>query len=419
MNAQPRVTAERYRRVRAVTEGLLDGLHAEDVGLQSEPDVSPPKWHLAHTTWFFETFVLAPFAVGHRPYDPRWAYLFNSYYEAAGDRHPRPDRGHLSRPLLDEVLAWRAVVDDQVAALLASPGPDHDEVLRRVELGLHHEQQHQELWVMDAKANFAAQPLRPAWRSRPLEACAARPLTWVEQPGGVVSIGHDGDAFAFDNETPRHDVLLRPFALGSRCVTNAEWQAFVDDGGYRQARWWLSDGWAWVQAEGIGMPRYWRRDGEGGLTEFTVAGEAPLDPHAPVVHVSGYEAEAFAAWSGARLPTEFEWEAAFADAAPDPDAAFLDDGRWHPRSAGEGPGLRQGLGDVWEWTRSAYAPYPGFRPLPGALGEYNGKFMANQWVLRGGGCATPRDHVRATYRNFFFPHQRWPFCGLRLAKDLT
>lgn len=414
-----------YRRVRARTEALVAPLDPEDVGLQAEEDASPPKWHLAHVTWFFETFVLQPFAPGHQPYDPRWAYLFNSYYEAAGDRHPRARRGDLSRPLLREVLAWRAHVDEAMARLLEAPPEGAADAIRaRTLLGLHHEEQHQELLVMDVKVHFGAQPLRPAYRSddpapTPRADDAPRAL---DVPGGVVSVGHGGDGFAFDNEGPRHEVLLRPFRLADRLVTNADWRAFVDDGGYRAARWWLSEGWAWVQSQGIAAPRYWVPDGEGGWGEFTVRGLGALDPLAPVVHVSGYEAEAFAAWAGQRLPTEFEWEHAVAHLTADgqrgPDGAFLDDGRWHPAPAAPGTGLRQALGDVWCWTRSAYLPYPGFRPLPGALGEYNGKFMSGQWVLRGGSCATPRDHARPTYRNFFYPHQRWAFTGLRLAQDL-
>ncbi|MCB9666110.1 MAG: ergothioneine biosynthesis protein EgtB [Alphaproteobacteria bacterium] len=406
--------AARCAQVRATTVALLDGLEPEDAQLQSEPDVSPPKWHLAHTTWFFETFVLAPFLPGHQPVDPRWAYAFNSYYEACGPRHARAARGLLSRPLLREVLAWREAVDEALLTLLS--GPVDDEVLRRVELGLHHEQQHQELLVMDAKANAFAQPLRPTWRPRTLPRASAPPLAWCDHPGGLATVGHGGEGFAFDNEEPRHRVLLPPFALANRCVTNGEWAAFVADGGYRTPGPWLSDGWAWVQQQGIEAPRYWLRDGEGGWLEHTVHGTVPLDPDAPVVHVSGYEAEAFATWAEARLPTEQEWEA-WGPREAEGEGRFLDDGLWHPAAATPGEGLRQRFGDVWTWTRSAYGPYPGYRPAPGALGEYNGKFMSSQWVLRGGCCATPRDHVRVSYRNFFHPHQRWAFSGVRLARD--
>lgn len=408
-----------FAAVRAVTEGLLTWLHPEDVGLQCEPDVSPPKWHAAHTTWFFEAFVLTPFLPGYGPFHPAFGYLFNSYYEAAGQRQPRARRGDLSRPTLAEVLRWRAQVDDAVRALLAAPvGANSDEVARRVTLGIHHEQQHQELLVMDTKANFHAQPLQPALRPEPLTpALPAPPLRWVTFSGGVVPIGHAGPDFAFDNETPRHPALVPDCALASRCVTNAEWAQFLADGGYRDPALWLADGWAWVQQHNVTAPRCWSPDGAGGWVEFTTHGPAALDPHLPVTHVSGYEAEAFAAWAGARLPTEFEWEHAARDAVPDPASAALDDGRWHPQRAGDAPGLQQLLGDGWEWTRSAYLPYPGFQPLPGALGEYNGKFMSSQWVLRGASCATPRDHIRVTYRNFFYPHQRWPFTSVRLARS--
>lgn len=419
MNVVQTGLVDRFARVRSASVSLLDTLHPEDVGLQAAPHASPPKWHVAHTTWFFDTFVLAPFQPGYVPFDPAYAYLFNSYYESAGARQPRARRGDLSRPLLRDVLVYRAHVDAAVTELLLTAhGADASEIARRVSLGLHHEEQHQELLVMDVKVHFGVQPLLPAFRPERLEACVdPGEARWVSVEGGVVSIGHEGAGFAYDNESPRHQVLLSPFALASRCITNAEWKAFVDDGGYRTPSLWLSDGWAWVQEEGVEAPEYWRADGEGGWGEFTVAGLGDLDPHAPVVHVSGFEAEAYAAWAGARLPTEFEWEAASASVSDTREGTFLDDGRWHPRAATHGAGLRQLFGDVWEWTRSAYLPYPGFKPLDGALGEYNGKFMSSQWVLRGGCCASPRGHVRRTYRNFFYPQQRWMFGGLRLARD--
>jgi len=421
--AGPGALASAYAEVRARTVALIAALEPEDCNLQPEPDVSPAKWHLAHTTWFFETFVLVPFAEGYTPFDARFGYCFNSYYEACGARQPRPDRHHLSRPLLREVLAWREAVDDAMGRLLASPGPVAADIGQRTTLGLHHEEQHQELLVMDVLAAFAVQPLRPAWRTDVLPAARAEvDEGWEGFDGGIATIGRavDAEGFGFDNETPRHEVVLRPYALGRRLVTNRAWRAFVDDGGYRDARLWLSDGWAWVQANDIVHPRYWVPDGEGAFGQFTVRGLAPLEPDAPVVHVSAYEAEAFATWAGARLPTEAELEVAMtAQGEPEPGDTFLETGAWTPRPARPGPGVRQLWGDVWSWTRSAYLPYPGFAPLPGALGEYNGKFMSGQWVLKGGSCATPRGHIRATYRNFFHPHQRWMFSGLRLAKDAT
>lgn len=407
--------------VRRRTASLVEGLDAEDCNLQPEPDVSPAKWHLAHTTWFFETFVLLPYLEGYQAFDERFGYCFNSYYEACGARQPRPDRHHLSRPLLREVMAWREAVDDALARLFRDPGDAVHGILQRATLGLHHEQQHQELLVMDVLASFAVQPLRPAWRDDALPAAGpAAQDGWEPYPGGIVAIGHpvDADCFVFDNETPRHDVLLRPFALARRLVTNGQWRAFIDDGGYHDPRLWLSDGWAWVQREAVAHPRYWVPDGDGGFGQFTVRGLGPLEEEAPVVHISAYEAEAFATWAGARLPTEAELEVAMAaQGGPEPGDTFLETGAWTPRPAREGAGARQLWGDGWAWTRSAYLPYPGFAPLGGALGEYNGKFMSGQWVLKGGSCATPRDHVRATYRNFFHPHQRWMFAGVRLAKE--
>lgn len=411
------VTWDQVQAVRACTQDLISGLSPEDCNLQPEPDVSPAKWHLAHTTWFFETFVLLPYLRGYRVRDPRYAFCFNSYYESCGERHPRALRHLLSRPTLAEVLDWRASVDEGLAELLS--GSVSAEVCERVTWGVHHEQQHQELLVMDVLASLFAQPLRPAWRTDALAASGEVASDgWVELPGGVVEVGASGGGFCFDNEAPRHPVLLRPFALGRRLVTNEAWEAFVDDGGYQNPSLWLSDGWAWVQREGIAHPCYWVRDGEGGFGQFTVRGLGPLEPDAPVVHVSGYEAEAFATWAGARLPTEAELEVGIAAAPNEGEGAFLEDGAWMPRPARAGGGLRQRLGDAWTWTRSAYRPYPGYRPPSGALGEYNGKFMSGQWVLRGAGCATPRSHARVSYRNFFYPHQRWMFAGVRLAREV-
>lgn len=402
-----------YRRVRAATEALVRGLEPEDMVAQSMDDCSPTKWHLAHTTWFFETFVLRA-EPGHAPFHPAFEVLFNSYYEAVGPQFPRPRRGLLTRPTVREVLAYRAHVDAAVERRLAAEVAP--ELAARVELGLHHEQQHQELILMDLKHLFAQSPLRPALRP---EAAApserpAPPLAWHAGPDGLVELGHAGAGFCFDNEAPRHCVFLRPYALASRCVTNGEYAEFIADGGYRRPDLWLSDGWATVRRLGWTAPLYWDlADGTG--SEFTLGGPRPLDPHAPVVHVSHYEADAYARWAGARLPTEAEWETVAAGAAI--AGNFVESGRLHPTSAPDGPGPQQLFGDVWEWTASAYLPYPGYRPAAGALGEYNGKFMSGQMVLRGGSCVTPADHARASYRNFFPPAARWPFAGIRLIRD--
>jgi len=391
-----------YRAVRALSEVLVAPLSDADATLQSMPDASPAKWHLAHTTWFFETFLLRDHLVGYQLFDERWPFLFNSYYEAEGPRHPRAARGMLARPALDEVLAYRAHVDDAMAALLGRP-----ELAALIELGLAHEQQHQELLLTDVKHALWSNPLGPAYALLQPGAGANGETGWVEHPGGIARIGHAGPGFAFDNEGPSHRVLLEPFALADRLVSNTEWDAFIADGGYRTPALWLSDGWAWVQQERIASPLYWHEE-----ESFTHAGWQDRDPAAPVTHVSYYEADAFATWAGARLPTEFEWEAIGqgheAAAGNQLDAA----GALMPRGS---HGL---FGDCWQWTRSAYLPYPRFRPAEGAVGEYNGKFMSGQFVLKGASCATPRGHSRASYRNFFYPHQRWQFTGLRLAKDI-
>jgi ergothioneine biosynthesis protein EgtB len=385
--------AQRYREVRAHTEQLAAPLSAEDAQVQSMPDASPVKWHLAHTSWFFETVILAQ-RPGYRPFDPSYAYLFNSYYEAVGPRHPRPRRGLLTRPGLAAVMAYRAHIDAAMAEACADPA-----LADLIVLGLHHEQQHQELILTDIKHAFFSNPLLPAYTGTQPAPRKEQPLDRLSIPGGVSFIGHDGSGFCFDNELPRHQVLLRPFRIASRPVTNGEYRAFIADGGYRRAEFWLSDGWARVQEEDWDAPFYWLKDDDGsaGDTVFTLSGVVPLDPHAPVEHVSFYEAAAYAAWAGARLPTEFEWEAAAT-------AAACRDLFVH--------------GDVWEWTRSSYDPYPGFRPLEGKVAEYNGKFMVGQVVLRGGSSATPPGHIRASYRNFFPPQARWQFSGIRLAEDL-
>jgi len=410
-----RALAARYRAVRAATDALRRPLSAEDCALQSMPDASPTKWHLAHTTWFFETFLLERAERGFRPFDASFRVLFNSYYNAVGPQHARPARGILSRPGLDEVLRYRAAVDERVLAWLERDGEAHP-LLPVVELGLQHEQQHQELILTDLKHAFAQSPLRPAYRALPEPPpAAAPPLRFERFEEGVRWIGHAGGGFAFDNEGPRHRVLLPAFELASRCATNGEYLAFVADGGYRRPELWLSDAWAWREAESIEAPLYWRRDGDA-WTTLTLGGVRELRPEEPVTHLSFYEAAAFAEWSGARLPTEFEWEVA-AHGVP-VEGNFVESDRLHPAPAADGSGLAQLFGDVWEWTRSDYAPYPGFAPAAGALGEYNGKFMCNQRVLRGGSCATPAGHVRASYRNFFPPSARWQFSGLRLARDV-
>ena len=374
------------------------------------PDASPVKWHLAHTTWFFETFVLAPQVRGYRVFDAAYGYLFNSYYNAIGARHPRPERGMLSRPSLDEVLAYRGHVDAAISGAKELPAD-------LVELGLHHEQQHQELILTDVKHLLSRNPLRPAYQKQwPLTQIRPRARSWLGFAGGLHEIGHAGEGFAFDNEKPRHRVWLEDFEVASHPVTHGDFEDFIADGGYRRPDLWLSAGWDLVQARGWQAPEYWtRRDGE--WRTFTLHGEVPVDRNAPVCHVSFFEAEAFARWAGARLPTEAEWEVA-ARSAP-PAGNFMESGALHPLALREDatPGtLAQAFGDVWEWTRSDYAPYPGYRPAPGAVGEYNGKFMCAQYVLRGGSCATPASHIRATYRNFFPPDARWQFSGLRLAK---
>ena len=405
---RPTSLADRFREIRATTERLVSPLAIEDFGLQSMPDCSPPKWHLAHTTWFFETFLLAD----EPPHHPRYNYLFNSYYESVGQRWPRPVRGLLSRPTVAEIRDYRRAVDERMLARIERGlTAEQASVL---ELGLNHEQQHQELLLTDLKHAFGLNPLFPVYR--PLAdspALSASPLEWYEYHAGVREMGHSGDGFAFDNESPRHRVFLEPFGIASRPVTVGEYLAFVEARGYDRPEFWLSDGWAARKTHGWSAPLHWFLDGTQWHL-YTLGGLRPLDPHEPVCHVSFYEAAAYAQWAGARLPTEAEWETAAGTKIAAGNT--LDTGRYHPR-ADDGTG--QWWGDVWEWTASPYVAYPGFRPLAGGLGEYNGKFMCNQMVLRGGSCATPANHLRATYRNFFPPDARWQFSGFRLAKDLS
>ena len=403
--------ADRYRATRALTEALLEPLSDADATVQSMPDASPAKWHAAHVTWFWETFLLRDHLGGYELFNDKWPFLFNSYYEAEGERHARHRRGMLSRPTLAQIIEWRADVDATMEGLLERP-----ECAALIELGLAHEQQHIELLLTDIKHAFFSNPLGPAMWEAPTERRAASQHEgWLQHPGGIARIGHQDDCFAFDNEGPVHRVLLEPFALSRRLVTNGEWQQFIDEGGYRTASLWLSDGWSWVQRQGISAPLYWRGDGAGG-EHFTLSGWQERDPEAPVAHISYYEADAFATWAGQRLPTEFEWEAiARGQDRPGFDASA---GNQLDRAAPPLPvGTGELFGDVWQFTRSGYLPYPRFRPAEGAVGEYNGKFMAGQWVLKGASCATVRGHSRPSYRNFFYPQQRWQFTGLRLAQD--
>ncbi len=408
--------ATRYREVRSCTESLCSSLTTEDFVIQSMPDASPVKWHLAHTSWFFETFVLVPGLPDYQPFHPQFGLLFNSYYNAVGERWPRPQRGLLSRPTVAEVFRYRAYVDERIAEFLDRADARTAELRATVVLGLHHEQQHQELIVTDLKNAFANNPLHPVYREAMLGSAPAVHLRWLSYPEGVYALGHAGDGFAFDNELPRHRVFLQDFQLASRPVSNGEYLDFMNDGGYQRPDLWLAEGWTTRQERGWEAPLYWHRH-EGGWLQATLAGLRPVEPQEPVCHVSYYEADAFARWAGARLPAEAEWETAAADVPL--SGHFLEAGRFHPAAApaanDHGPLVRL-YGDIWQWTASAYAGYPGFQPAAGALGEYNGKFMCNQLVLRGASCATPRSHARRTYRNFFPPDARWQFSGIRLAR---
>ncbi|GGC02345.1 ergothioneine biosynthesis protein EgtB [Pseudoduganella buxea] len=415
----PGLWTARFQAVRRHTLALAAPLSSEDCGAQSMPDASPVKWHLAHTTWFFETFILAPMEPGFAPFHPAFRVLFNSYYNGIGDKHPRPQRGLLTRPSLDEVRAYRANVDARIAALIGAvrEGAARERLASLLTLGLEHEQQHQELILTDVKHLLAQSALWPAYLDEPpAPASPALSPQWLACAGGLATIGYDGDGFCFDNELPRHRQFVEPFELASQLVTNGDYLAFIEAGGYEQAALWLAEGWDWVNAQGLRQPIYWHRGEDGRWFEFTLAGLQPLDPARPVTHVSLFEADAYAHWAGARLPTEIEWEWAAREhgAVPGTPPSLPFPGE--AREVEEEGTLRQMFGHCWQWTSSSYAPYPGYRTAPGAIGEYNGKFMVNQYVLRGSSCATPGGHARASYRNFFPAGARWQFAGIRLAR---
>lgn len=411
-----------YDRVRAFTEQLASTLSVEDMVVQSMPDASPTKWHWAHTTWFFENFVLVPNVSGYRVFHPEFRYLFNSYYNALGRQFDRPSRGVLSRPTVDETRAYRAHVDAAMRRLFTHDASLAESLAPVIEIGLQHEQQHQELLLTDIKHAFAQSPLAPRFEAtpRPKDGSAPQPMGFCDVDEGVYEVGHAGEGFHYDNEGPRHRVFLEPYALADRPVSNAEYMAFMDDGGYERPELWMSEGWAFIQAQHIMAPLYWRRHVDDEFCTFSLYGVEPIEPAAPVCHLSWFEATAFAAWMaqrqpGVRLPTEQEWEVAL-QLHGDTAGTFVEESKHPGAIRAHGRGLQSMLGGVWEWTRSSYEPYPGYRCAQGALGEYNGKFMANQYVLRGGSCATSRDHIRSTYRNFFPATARWQFAGLRLAR---
>ncbi len=415
-STHPAELADYFQRIRQDSESLCAPLEIEDYGIQTMPEVSPPKWHLAHTSWFFETMLLKPYLADYRPYHTIYAELFNSYYDTIGAYHPRPQRGLLSRPTVKEVYKYRAYIDEHINTLLSQTShPQWPEIIRRMIIGVNHEQQHQELLLTDIKSIFAYNPLRPVYRELPQSQGKGAPMKWITIQGGIQSIGFDGIGFAYDNEGPQHKVYLNDYSLASRPVTNAEFIEFIGDGGYERPDYWLSDAWKNILQQHWRSPLYWeRRDGQ--WWYMTLAGMQPVDKHAPVCHVSYYEAAAYARWTGARLPTEAEWENAAAKLPI--EGNFRDQQLLQPAATASGEDLTQMFGDVWEWTQSPYTPYPGYRAEAGPLGEYNGKFMSSQMVLRGGSCATPLDHIRPTYRNFFYPAERWQFCGFRLAKDV-
>jgi ergothioneine biosynthesis protein EgtB len=405
---------EDFHRVRQDSIAICAPLATEDYVIQTTPEVSPPKWHLAHTTWFFEAFILNRLRPGYRVFHPQYDGLFNSYYQTMGTPFPRPQRGLLSRPTVAEVLAYREAVDAAMTEMIEDADDDQlDQLSFLVTLGLQHEQQHQELLYTDIKHILAFNPLRPAYAKLPTPPeVTAAPMQWLALEGGIYHIGHEGEGFAYDNEGPRHRVLLEDAHIGSRPVSNGEYLQFIQDGGYRQTELWLADGWKHIHDHGWEAPLYWEHR-EDGWWQMTLGGMRPLDPDAPVTHVSFYEADAYARWTGQRLPTEAEWEVAALRHSPEIDGNFRESGYLQPVT----PSHSSFFGDVWQWTQTPYAPYPGFKPLAGSIGEYNGKFMCNQMVLRGGSCVSPQEHLRHTYRNFFYPHERWQFTGIRLAKD--
>ncbi len=410
--------AGRFESVRRRSRTLASPLSPEDQTIQSMTDASPTKWHLAHTSWFFETIILSAFDPGYTVFNPTYRYLFNSYYESLGARHPRPQRGLLARPSCADVECYRTHVDTHMSAFMSKADSETwAHAAELIELGCHHEEQHQELVLMDILHAFSCNPTWPAYHTpTPYAVKTTAPMQWISFPGGDRQIGHGGGRFAFDNESPQHAVKLRPFRLANRLITNGEWQTFMADGGYRRPELWLSDGWVAAQKNRWSAPQYWMCGDDGVWQIFTLGGLGPLTSAAPVCHVSFYEADAYARWASKRLPTESEWETA-AETAPR-RGNFLEDSMLVPQPGGGGDGLSQMFGDTWEWTQSPYSPYPGFAPADGAVGEYNGKFMINQMVMRGGCCATPADHIRSTYRNFFYPYMRWQFGGIRLAEDV-
>ncbi|RDY67600.1 ergothioneine biosynthesis protein EgtB [Halobacillus trueperi] len=403
-----------FQEVRKSTKQLVSHLQTEDFLLQASTHVSPTKWHLAHTTWFFEKFILEDYIQGYQHFNPVFLYLFNSYYETVGTPHPQAKRGLISRPTVQETMEYRDYVDQRIVEILEKHSQDAG-IIDLIEIGLQHEQQHQELILMDIKYNFSFNPFQPVFKVEEFKkAGEASALTFHSFEGGLVEIGHDGDGFSFDNERPRHTTYLHPFQMADRPVTNADYIEFIDDGGYENPQYWLSDGWQMAKEEGWKSPQYWQREEEKWYI-FTLGGLQLIDLHAPVCHVSFYEADAYARWAGRRLPTEQEWEFVMSDQGV--GGHFMEDGHFHPHSEYAQERFKKAFGDVWEWTRSPYVPYPRSKPLEGALGEYNAKFMANQIVLKGGSCVTPRTHIRPTYRNFFYPQMRWQFSGIRLADD--